>query len=323
MRRSGHDVIEKKKRDLMTETIGMLGIGIMGSAMADNLIKAGFAMVGYDPVPAARNRFLDMGGKLLSSPKDVIEAAAISFASLPSPAALAEVVEGVAGAARADGAGQILIECSTLPLSAKRAALVAMERAGKTLLDCPVSGTGAQAATGDLVILGSGDEQAFARCAPVFAAMSRRQAYLGRFGAGSIMKYIANHLVTIHNAAAAEAMLLGMKAGIEPGLVYDTLADSAATSRMFQMRGPLMRDDNYDMPTATIRTHLKDLSIISSFAAELGCALPVYAAAEQLYRAGAGLGFAERDTASLCAVLEHMNGFDRYSKPPTNSSPQS
>ena len=91
------------------------------------------------------------------------------------------------------------------------------------------------------------------------------------FGTGSIMKYIANHLVTIHNAAAAEAMLLGMKAGIDPGLVYDTLADSAATSRMFQMRGPLMRDDNYDTPTATIRTHLKDLSIISSFAAELGC----------------------------------------------------
>lgn len=293
----------------MTETIGILGFGIMGSAIARNLIKAGFAVVGYDPVPVARDRLSDIGGRALSSPKDVAEAAAISFALLPSADALAEAVAGVVSAG---GSGQILIECSTLPLPAKRAALAAMEGAGKILLDCPVSGTGAQAATGDLVILGSGDEQAFARCAAAFAGMSRRQVYLGRFGTGSIMKYIANHLVTIHNAAAAEAMLLGMKAGIDPALVYDTLADSAATSRMFQMRGPLMRDDNYDSPTATIRTHLKDLSIISGFAAELGCALPVYAAAEQLYRAGDGLGFAARDTASVCAVLERLNGFDRH-----------
>ena len=293
----------------MTETIGMLGIGIMGSAMARNLIKAGFAVVGYDPVPTARDRLSDMGGTALSSPKDVAEAAAISFASLPSAEALAEAAASVTGAS---GSGQILIECSTLPLSAKRAALAAMERAGKILLDCPVSGTGAQATAGDLVILGSGDEQAFTRCASAFAGMSRRQVYLGRFGTGSIMKYIANHLVTVHNAAAAEAMLLGMKAGIDPGLIYETLADSAATSRMFQMRGPLMRDENYDTPTATIRTHLKDLSIISAFAAELGCALPVYAAAEQLYHAGEAMGFAARDTASICAVLERMNGFDRH-----------
>jgi 3-hydroxyisobutyrate dehydrogenase len=94
---------------------------------------------------------------------------------------------------------------------------------------------------------------------------------------------------------------------------------------MFQMRGPLMRDNSYDTPTATIRTHLKDLSIISSFAAELGCALPVYAAAEQLYRAGDGLGFAARDTASICAVLERLNGFDRHNgaNAPTASSSQS
>ncbi|QPF93074.1 NAD(P)-dependent oxidoreductase [Bradyrhizobium commune] len=306
----------------MTETIGMLGIGIMGSAMARNLIKAGFAVVGYDPVPAARDRLIDMGGRALSSPKDVVETAAISFASLPSAVALAEAAAVVAGAG---GSGQILIECSTLPLSAKRNALAEIENAGKILLDCPVSGTGAQAATGDLVILGSGDEQAFKRCGPAFAGMSRRQVYLGRFGTGSIMKYIANHLVTIHNAAAAEAMLLGMKAGIDPGLIYDTLADSAGTSRMFQMRGPLMRDETYDNPTATIRTHLKDLSIISGFAAELGCMLPVYAAAEQLYHAGEELGFAARDTAAICAVLERMNGFDRPSgaDAPIGSSSQS
>lgn len=295
----------------MTETVGILGIGIMGSAIANNLIKAGFTVAGFDPSPTARDRFDAMGGRALSAPKDVAEAAPIVFASLPNAEALSSAIAGPDGVVSAEGSGQIVIECSTLPLQAKRAAFAFMESAGKILLDCPLSGTGAQAVTGDLVVLGSGAEDAFKRCAPTFAAMSRRQCYLGPFGAGSVMKYIANHLVTIHNAAAAEAMLLGMKAGIDPALIYETLADSAGTSRMFQMRGPLMRDERYDQPTATIRTHLKDLSIISGFVAEMGCALPVYAAAEQLYLTGAALGFKERDTAAVCAVLERMHGFER------------
>lgn len=125
------------------------------------------------------------------------------------------------------------------------------------------------------------------------------------------MKYIANHLVTIHNVAAAEAMVFGIKAGIDPALVYDTLADSAGTSRMFQMRGPLMRDESYDAPTATIRMQLKDIAIIDAFADSLDCALPVYAAASQIYQAGAALGRREQDTAAVCAVLETMHGIDR------------
>ena len=126
------------------------------------------------------------------------------------------------------------------------------------MLDCPVSGTGAQAARKDLVIFGSGDADAFKRSLPVMAGMSRAQRYLGAFGNGSVMKYIANLLVSIHNLAAAEAMVLGMKAGLDPALLYDTLSDSAGTSRMFEVRGPLMRDAHYDQATATIRTHLKD-----------------------------------------------------------------
>jgi 3-hydroxyisobutyrate dehydrogenase len=126
-----------------------------------------------------------------------------------------------------------------------------------------------------------------------------------------MMKYIANHLVTIHNAAAAEAMVLAMKAGLDPAVVYDTLRDSAGSSRMFQIRGPLMRDSVYEPATATVRTHLKDMSIIEGFASEVACALPVYSAAAQLYHAGNALGFSKLDTASVCAVLQIMNGVTR------------
>jgi 3-hydroxyisobutyrate dehydrogenase len=283
----------------------------MGTAMARNLREAGFTVVGYDPVPAAAARLDSMGGQVLSSPRAVAEAAPIIIMSLPRAEALTEVISGVDGIAQAEGTGQIVIECSTLPLDIKQAAHDVMEKNGKVLLDCPISGTGAQAVAKDLVILGSGDKAAFERCASVFAGMSRVQHYLGPFGRGSIMKYIANHLVTIHNVAAAEAMVLGIKAGIDPAVVYDTLADSAGTSRMFQMRGPLMRDERYDEPTATIRMQLKDISIIDAFAADLDCALPVYAAASQVYHAGSALGRREQDTAAVCAVLETMHGIDR------------
>jgi len=279
--------------------------------MAKNLREAGFKVVGYDPVPAACARLSEIGGKVVRSPREVAEAAPIILMSLPNAQALTDTIDGADGIAKATGRGQIVIECSTLPLDIKQNAHTVMERAGKVLLDCPISGTGAQALKKDLVILGSGDKDAFDRCAGVFAGMSRVQHYLGPFGRGSVMKYIANHLVTIHNVAAAEAMVLGIKAGIDPGVVYDTLADSAGTSRMFQMRGPLMRDETYDVPTATIRMQLKDIAIIDDFAGGLDCALPVYAAASQVYHAGAALGRREQDTAAVCAVLETMHGIVR------------
>lgn len=295
----------------MKKSVGIVGVGIMGTAMARNLRQAGFDVFGYDPVPQAVVRLEAAGGRPLASPRAVVEAAPIVIMSLPSADVLTKVIGGEDGMARAGGSGQIVIECSTLPLDIKRAAHDEMEKHGKILLDCPISGTGAQAVNKDLVILGSGDKEAFGRCSDVFAGMSRVQHYLGSFGRGSVMKYIANHLVTIHNVAAAEAMVLGLKAGIDPSLVYDTLSDSAGTSRMFQMRGPLMRDESYDAPTATIRMQLKDIGIIDAFADSLDCALPVYAAASQVYHAGAALGRKEQDTAAVCAVLETMHGIDR------------
>lgn len=295
----------------MKKSVGIIGVGIMGTAMARNLHQAGFDVVGYDPAPEALARLEDAGGRSLTSPRAVAEAVPIIIMSLPKAEALTEVVGGANGIARAAGSGQIVVECSTLPLDIKHAARDEMEKHGRILLDCPISGTGAQAVNKDLVILGSGDKEAFGHCSDVFAGMSRVQHYLGSFGRGSVMKYIANHLVTIHNVAAAEAMVLGLKAGIDPSLVYETLSDSAGTSRMFQMRGPLMRDENYEAPTATIRMQLKDIGIIDAFADSLDCALPVYAAASQIYHAGAALGRKEQDTAAVCAVLETMHGIDR------------
>lgn len=294
----------------MERKVGIVGVGVMGFAMAHNLMKAGFAASGYDPSAAAMDRLGAAGGTPLPTPRAVAEANSVIFLSLPSSQALDDAVSGPDGIAAAAGRS-IFIECSTLPLADKRAAADRLAEAGKVMLDCPLSGTGAQAMAKDLVVLGSGDKAAFDEVLPALEGMSRVQRYLGAFGNGSIMKYVANLLVTIHNVAAAEAMVLGMKAGLDPALIYDTLADSAGTSRMFQVRGPLMRDSNYDQPTATIKTHLKDLSIIGDFAAGLNCPAPLFAAAAQLYHAGAAQGREMQDTASVCAVLEAMAGISR------------
>jgi L-threonate 2-dehydrogenase len=292
-------------------SVGIVGAGVMGFAMASNLRAAGFQVFGYDPAKAAKDRLRDIGGTAVGSPREVAENCRTILFSLPSAKALADSVGGEGGVAMAPVRETVVIECSTLPLNVKRAAFDVLAAAGKIMLDCPVSGTGAQAARKDLVIFGSGDAEAFERSLPVMAGMSRVQRYVGAFGNGSIMKYIANLLVTIHNVAAAEAMVLGMKAGLGAAMLYDTLADSAGTSRMFEVRGPLMRDSQYDQATATIRTHLKDLEIINAFATGLQCPTPLFAAAAQLYYARAAQGFEAQDTASVCAVMEAMAGLVR------------
>jgi L-threonate 2-dehydrogenase len=292
-------------------SVGIVGVGVMGFAMATNLHKAGYQVVGFDPVPAAQHRLRDMGGIAVGSPREVAEQCSTILFSLSSAEALADAIGGENGIAAAPRTGTVVIECSTLPLDVKRDALGRLTRSGKIMLDCPVSGTGAQAARKDLVVFGSGDADAFQRSLQVMAGMSRVQRYLGAFGSGSIMKYIANLLVSIHNVAAAEAMVLGMKAGLDPALVYDTLADSAGTSRMFEVRGPLMRDARYDPATATIRTHLKDVEIINAFANSLRCPTPLFSASAQTYYARAAQGFEMQDTASVCAVMEAMAGLVR------------
>jgi 3-hydroxyisobutyrate dehydrogenase len=299
----------------MERKVGIIGVGVMGLAMSRNLAASGFAVSGYDPSAKAIDNLKSIGGQALKSPRAVAEECPILLLSLPSAAALTGCVLGEEGLAMATTHRNIAIECSTLPIETKRDAFDALAKSGKTLLDCPLSGTGAQAAVKDLVVFGSGDRAAFDQCLPVFEGMSRVQRYLGPFGNGSIMKFVANHLVTIHNVAAAEAMVLGMKAGLDPAVLYETLADSAGSSRMLQIRGPLMRDSNYDHPTATILTHLKDLSVISAFATGLDCPLPVFSAAAQLYYAGAAQGRQGQDTAAVCAVLEKMAGVERAPKP--------
>jgi 3-hydroxyisobutyrate dehydrogenase len=295
----------------MDKVVGIVGAGIMGGAMARNLLKDGFRVIAYDPSATAMRAHADAGGECAGSPREVAERAPIIITSLPNVAALRAAVSGNDGLTTGRGEGQIVIECSTLPLEAKQEAHDALHTRGKILLDCPVSGTGAQAARKDLSVFASGDEAAYKRCAAVFGGMSRAQKYLGAFGNGSKMKFVANHLVTIHNVAAAEAIVLGIKSGLDPQMVYDVIADSAGASRMFQIRGPMMVKGRYDEVTATNKTHLKDIGIIGDFAAGLTFAMPLFNLSAQYYYAAVAQGRGAEDTAAVCAVVESLSGEPR------------
>jgi 3-hydroxyisobutyrate dehydrogenase-like beta-hydroxyacid dehydrogenase len=285
----------------------MIGLGIMGMPMSANLLTAGFGVVGYGGPRsnAEKTAALEaLGGQGAGSPREVAERSDIVVTILPSVAALDEVIGGADGLLASGRAGLPVVEAGTFPLEDKLRAREALAAGGMPALDCPISGTGAQAVKKDLSIYASGDRQAYERCAPVFRGFARSHYYLGEFGNGSKMKYVANLLVAIHNVSAAEAFVLGMKAGLDPEQIYKVIADGAGTSRMFEVRGPLMVRGEYEPATMKVDIWQKDMKIIGEFAARLGVPTPLFAASAQLYTAAMAQGRAKQDTASVCAILE-------------------
>lgn len=281
--------------------VGIIGLGIMGSAMSASLVRAGFEVAGYDPVTKCRARHRKAGGIVAANAGEVARAAGIIITSLPSAEALSLVATQIS---RKKRPGQIVIETSTLPIAVKEAARKRLAAAGITLLDCPLSGTGAQARTKDLVVYASGNRAACKKITPVLNGFSRGHYFLGAFGNGSKMKFAANLLVAIHNVSAAEAVLLTRKSGLNPSLAVKVLGDGAGSSRMLQLRGPMMARRAYKDATMKVEVWQKDMKIIGDFVRRLRSPAPLFSATKAIYDAAMALGYAKADTASVCAVLE-------------------
>ena len=291
--------------------VGIIGLGIMGGAFARNLIADGWIVSGVDPDPKRRKEMTKAGVSVSDSVKELVAEVPVIITSLPSPKALHAVVAEIAAAKVKP---RIVIEASTFTLDDKLAAEKVLRKASHTMLDCPVSGTGAQAAVKDLVVYASGDPKAIAKVMPVFAGFSRKTDNLGVFGNGSKMKYVANLLVAIHNVAAAEAMVLGMKAGLEPEQIFKYANGGAGPSRMFEIRGPMMVNDDYSVPTMKNYLWQKDMTVIGEFANKLGVPTPLFSATLPIYASALSVGYAEQDTGAVCGVLEKMAGVKRKKK---------
>jgi 3-hydroxyisobutyrate dehydrogenase-like beta-hydroxyacid dehydrogenase len=206
---------------------------------------------------------------------------------------------------------RVLVEASTFTIEDKTRAERALRKAGHVMLDCPVSGTGAQAKVKDIVVYGSGGAAELKRLRPMFAAFTRAVHDLGEFGNGSRMKYVANLLVAIHNVASAEAMVLGIKAGLAPQMIYDLATAGAGNSRVLELRGPMMVKNRYGDPSMKISVWQKDMDVIGSFAKKLRVPTPLFSATLPIYAKAMSSGHAAHDTAAVCAVLERMAGVKR------------
>ena len=293
---------------MASNEVGMVGLGIMGSAMSANLIRAGFKVLGYDVLPKRRSEHKSAGGAVARSGHEVASRCEIVVTSLPSSQALLDAAAEIAKAARK---GRIVVETSTLPIAVKEEARAILARRGVVLLDCTLSGTGAQARAKDLVVYASGDEKSYRRTISVLEGFARAHYYVGAFGAGSKVKFVANLLVAIHNVAAAEAMVLAMKAGLDPALVLKVVADGAGSSRMLQVRGPMMVKGDYSEATMKVETWQKDMTIIGNYARKIDCPTPLFSASAAFYTAAMAMGLGREDTGVVCAVLERMADYTR------------
>ena len=298
---------EKKKG-----VVGIVGLGIMGGSFAKNLAAKGWHVVGFDTDPARCRAMAKLGVEIAKSAAAVAAKTPTILTSLPSPKALDLTAKAIAAAKLPR---RIVVEMSTFTIADKAAAERILHEAGHVMLDTPVSGTGAQAAVGDLVFYASGDSKSIAKLMPMFADFGRKAYDLGAFGNGSKMKFVANHLVAINNVASAEAMVLGMKAGLDPQVIFETVKSGAGNSRIFELRAPMMVANDYNRQTMKMSVWQKDMKVIGEFAKEMHCPTPMFDTTLPIYATAMKTGLEDQDTAAVCAVMEQMAKFKR--KPAT------
>jgi len=288
----------------MSKTIGVVGLGIMGGAFARNLVSAGWRVIGCDTEPARCEEARAAGIEIADGAAAVDEAAGDIVTSLPTAKAVLETAQAIAGAV---GKGCTVVETSTLALADKGEVQRILATAGHTALDCPISGNGAQAKGKDIVVYASGDAAAIARLEPALLGFARKVYALGAYGNGSKMKFIANHLVAIHNVAAAEAM----RAGLDPHEVVEVVSSGAATSRVFELRAPMMAEARYLPATMRSTTWVKDLTVIGEFASALACPAPLFSLSASLHAGVLATDRGAEDTAAVCEVYAEMAGLER------------
>jgi 3-hydroxyisobutyrate dehydrogenase-like beta-hydroxyacid dehydrogenase len=252
------------------------------------------------------------GGYALGSASEAAHAA-ILITSLPTDAALIEVAEEVADAT--GPVSPVVVETSTLSLGAKETARVCIARRGIELLDCPVSGTPEQVGSGNATFYVSGSPAAYRSVEPLLSEIARESVFLGDFGNGSRMKLVANLLVAVHNVAAAEALLLGIRAGLDSEAIVRAVTAGAGSSRMFELRAGRMIEGRFDDPSMTVELFDKDLRLIDELRTLAGAWTPLLDVAKGLYRAALESGLGDKDTAAVFVALRRSTP-SPYRPPP-------
>ena len=293
----------------MSPTVGVIGLGPMGGNIAGNLLGNGFAVTGFDIRPECMEALADAGLAAAGSSAEVAQGVDILATSLPNIEALQDVMDGVLQRPRP---GQILIECSTLTVEQKVSAHGRLEAAGMRFLDSPISGTPSMLAKMMASIYVSGDEDAYEESVPVLEGFTATNFYVGEVGNASRMKFLANYLVHVHTTAAAECMVLGQKAGLDPRMIHRVLTKGAGGSKMLDIRGAMMAASDYREGGGTMfDVYEKDAAIITEFAASVKSPIDLYVSSRQKFNSAIALGLNHLDTSAVCKAIETAVGIDR------------
>ena len=284
-------------------TVGIVGVGLLGHAVASRLRAAGHDVVGYDVAPACLERLAAIGGTPAKSVADVASAADLVCTLLPSLSSVEDVFLGAGGLVAAARPGQAIAQMSTIsPSLTERLARETAAR-GLAFLDCPISGTSGMVAQGHGVIFVGGERADYERWKPLLESILPRAVHVGRPGQAMVLKLVANLLVALNSAAAAEAVNLARRSGLDPQVVLDVLGTGAATSRMLEVRGPMMVRGEFPAQMK-LDLFMKDLHLIQQAARTAGAAVPLTDVAERLYAAAQAAGHGPDDLASVITALD-------------------
>ncbi len=295
----------------MAFDIGIVGMGVLGSAIAGNMAAGQATVLGYDISEDACRTAESDGVIIASSIRAVSEACQVVFTCLPNADALLAAVSENTGLTAADHDGQIIVDMSTLAIEDKEAFRDICENRGRRAVDCPVSGNRIMALQKGLTAFCSGAHADFRAIEAHLALFCKKVHYVGEFGCGSKVKFCGNILNLVHNTVAAEVMVLAMKSGLDPKMFHEVISGSGSSSAMFEVRGALMVDDDYAKEGMNFSVPIKDSRIISNHAASLNCPIPLYQTALQYYYAAVAQGMGHLDAAAVCKVMEKAANVER------------
>jgi 3-hydroxyisobutyrate dehydrogenase-like beta-hydroxyacid dehydrogenase len=290
--------------------IGIIGVGLLGSAVAARLLESNFVVKGYDTRTEQVDQLQPRG---LIPAKSIAEATAEAdavFTILPSLESVEKTILGTGGLIETAPPKATLVQMSTISPALTRRLAAAAAAKGLGFLDAPMSGTSTMVERGDCAIFIAGDHARADACRPVFAAIAKKTHYVGDVGMASLAKLATNLLVGLNTAALAEAFALGAKGGLAPSTLLEILKGSAADSKMLEIRGPLMASHRFD-PQMKIDLFLKDFKLMLEEGCRLGVSLPLTSIAQQLATATAAAGRGEEDLAAIFTTLERLAGLNQ------------
>jgi len=291
----------------MSETLGFIGLGIMGKPMSKNLINAGYKLVVYDINPQPVEELAGMGAEVANSPAEVASKVKKIITMLPDGPEVEEVVTGPGGIIENAGSETALIDMSSISPTVTKRIVSALAQKGARALDAPVSGGEPKAISGQLAIMVGGPEDLFNEVKPIFDVVGKSAVLVGDTGAGQTTKLVNQILVGIHIEAMGEAFLLAVKAGVDPMKVFEAIKGGLAGSNVLNAKVPLVLDGNFK-PGFKIRLHRKDLKNALEASNNLNLSLPVTQIVQDMIDNLIEDGKGDDDHGGIIQALEKKNG---------------